>query len=79
MKCRNYSLSYIVQYVRMQDSPDSYVYRFVSDYTNCLSKKNLFLAFDVYIHLFVCVVYKKMMSFTFPVSFHIKKQTILHS
>lgn len=36
MKCRNYSLSYIVQYVRMQDSPDSYVYRFVSDYTNCL-------------------------------------------
>lgn len=36
MRCRKYNLPYIVQYVSMKDNPDLFVYRLVSDYTNCL-------------------------------------------
>ena len=36
LKSRKYSLSYIVQYISRQDNPDLFVYRLVSDYTDCL-------------------------------------------
>ena len=36
MKCRHYTLSDIVRLVSMQDDPDAFVYRYISQQTKCM-------------------------------------------